>query len=243
MPNLIKLNTPKNAKLKLYLLHHAGGSHMLYRAWQRELPDWIEFNALELPGRGMSFGERSLESIEDMIELFLPKIETDKPFAFFGHSMGALLAYELTLRLQMQSLYPIWLGLSAYKPPHLRNTEAARRGTMTDPELLEYLKTLGDVSELIANEQVLKIMLNIIRNDFKAIENWKMSESIIHPEILVSLYSGQEDTAVTPEIMKDWGRYISGQSQISAFPGGHFYLQKYTLDVINSLSRDIANII
>ncbi|WP_233420628.1 thioesterase II family protein [Xenorhabdus nematophila] len=90
MLDKINLNEPVNAKLRLYLFHHAGGSHMLYRTWQRELPDWIEFIAIELPGRGLSFGETCLESIEEIIDKLLPVIKTDKPFAFFWSQYGSI---------------------------------------------------------------------------------------------------------------------------------------------------------
>ncbi|PHM68032.1 thioesterase II family protein [Xenorhabdus sp. KJ12.1] len=243
MLDKIHLNTPINAKLRLYLLHHAGGSHMFYRTWQRELPDWIEFIAIELPGRGLSFGKACLESMEDILEALLPVIKTDKPFAFFGHSMGALITYELTLKLQASCIYPLWIGLSAFKPPHIKRAELVHRDLMTENQFLDYLKTLGDVSELIEDKHAMKIMLEIIRKDFKVIDDFIMSESKIDNKTAVGLFYGKKDSEVTYEMMKDWPGYISGRCTIYGFQGGHFYLQEVKSEVINKITFEINKII
>ncbi|AYA40612.1 thioesterase [Xenorhabdus nematophila] len=243
MLDKINLNEPVNAKLRLYLFHHAGGSHMLYRTWQRELPDWIEFIAIELPGRGLSFGETCLESIEEIIDKLLPVIKTDKPFAFFGHSMGALIAYELALKLQTRCIHPLWIGLSAFKPAHIKKKELVKRYMMEDEPFLDYLKTLGDTKELTEDKQALQIMLAIIRKDFKVIDNCVMSESQINNKTAVSLFYAKDDPEVTYEMMKEWSRYILGQCTIYGFQGGHFYLQKYKNDVIKKIESEINEII
>ncbi|MDX7988717.1 thioesterase [Xenorhabdus sp. 12] len=243
MLDQIHLNEPVNAKLRLYLFHHAGGSHMLYRAWQRELPDWIEFIAIELPGRGLSFGKACLESMEEIIDKLLPAIKTNKPFAFFGHSMGALVAYELTLELQARCIHPLWIGLSAFKPAYMKRAELVKYYLIEDKPFLDYLKTLGDISELEEDKPALQMMLAIIRADFKVIDNCAMSESQIDEKTAVSLFYSKDDQEISYEIMKGWSRYILGSCSIYEFPGDHFYLQKYKNDVIEKITFELDEII
>ncbi|WP_233420627.1 thioesterase II family protein [Xenorhabdus nematophila] len=102
--------------------------------------------------------------------------------------MGALIAYELALKLQTRCIHPLWIGLSAFKPAHIKKKELVKRYMMEDEPFLDYLKTLGDTKELTEDKQALQIMLAIIRKDFKVIDNCVMSESQINNKTAVSLF-------------------------------------------------------
>ncbi|QXF35490.1 thioesterase [Photorhabdus luminescens] len=240
MKNFIDINNSKNADVRLYLIHHAGGSHMLYRPWSHLLPGWIKCIALELPGRGMGFGEPLPESMEQVIELFLNQIQTDKPFAIFGHSMGGLIAYELTLRLQNLGLSPVWLGISAFKPPHLKNKENLSRASFNDDQLTEYLEKLGGSKDFCEDRVVMKMMLDIVRSDFRIIESWRMSDAKISDKTTVHSFSGLYDVAVTPQMISSWQDYINGKFLHSTFDGDHFYLNSFPSSLINKIASDLS---
>ncbi|OCA53252.1 thioesterase II family protein [Photorhabdus namnaonensis] len=239
MKNIIDINNSKNADVRLYLIHHAGGSHMLYRPWSHLLPGWIKCIALELPGRGMGFGEPLPESMEQVIELFLNQLQTDKPFAIFGHSMGGLIAYELTLRLQNLGLSPVWLGISAFKPPHLKNKENLSRASFNDDQLTEYLEKLGGSKDFCEDRVVMKMMLDIVRSDFRIIESWRMSDAKISDKTAVHSFSGLYDVAVTPQMISSWQDYINGKFLHSTFEGDHFYLNRFLTSLINKIASDL----
>ncbi|WP_141096801.1 thioesterase II family protein [Photorhabdus luminescens] len=239
MKNFIDINDSKNADIRLYSIHHAGGSHMLYRSWAHLLPGWIKCIALEVPGRGMSFGEPLPKSMEQVIELFLHQIQTDKPFAIFGHSMGGFIAYELTLRLQSLAIPPVWLGISACKPPHLKNKENLSRASFNDDELIEYLEKLGGSKDFCDDQVVMKMMLDIVRSDFRIIESWCMSDLKVSDKTTVHGFSGLSDAVVTPQMISCWKDYVSGEFLHSTFDGDHFYLNNFSSRLINKIVNDL----
>ncbi|AIU89020.1 MULTISPECIES: thioesterase II family protein [Pectobacterium] len=238
MQNSIIISAGKPVAMRLYAIHHAGGSHMLYRPWASLLPEWIELIALEIPGRGLSFGAPFCQTMEDAIELLLSEIQTDTPFALFGHSMGALIAYELTLRLQRQHTPPAWLGLSAFLPPHVKNQTALSRYSWGNNQLMDYLFTLGGIAnldEFTAEPAVMNMLLDILRSDFSLIDNWRMSDELITENIQAHCFSSREDPVAGHQLMSDWQKYISSSFSHTVFSGGHFYLAKHVealLDII-----------
>ena len=109
-----------DARMRVFLFHHAGGSHLLYRDWVPHFPADLEACLVEAPGRGRLSHLDPLDDVADIVSFLLPDIRQllDKPFILFGHSMGAMIAYELTHRLLTAGLpLPSWLGLSARAAP------------------------------------------------------------------------------------------------------------------------------
>jgi medium-chain acyl-[acyl-carrier-protein] hydrolase len=108
--------------LRLFGFPHGGGGPQAFREWSRHLPEHIELVALSLPGRGARLQEPLMTSMDDLLPQLLQTLPDlcDKPFVFFGHSMGAIVAFELTRQLQQAGMpLPLHLFVSAHKAPHM----------------------------------------------------------------------------------------------------------------------------
>lgn len=240
----IKISRQDDCSVRLYVLHHAGGSHLLFRPWLSLLPDWVEVIALEVPGRGYSFGDQLCSGLEELISLFLREVRTDKPFAFFGHSMGALIAYEMTLQLIQMKAAPIWLGISAFLPPHLHNRESKSRSQMNDKELIQYLAKLGRMStdeygEL--EQDTLTAILEIVRSDFRLVDNWIMSEDSVSESTTFHCFSGKKDRLVTPTFAQGWDKYSPSKMAHTILDDGHFYVDSFSQEIVECMLNGLSN--
>src|SRR5688572_20591849 len=137
--------TPRpDATLRLFGFPHGGGGPQAFREWSRHLPEHIELYALSLPGRGSRLHEPLMTSIDDLIPRLLRALPEliDKPFVFFGHSMGAMVAFELTRQLQQEGFpLPLRLFVSAHKAPYIAHGDAPMH-RLPDAELVRLLRRL-----------------------------------------------------------------------------------------------------
>ena len=159
-------------KIKLFCLSYAGGSSLFYRDWSSDIDSRIQLIPLEIPGHGRRFNEPFCNSISQVINDLKSQLihEIDDPYAIFGHSMGALLAYELACELQHMNP-PIHLFLSGYQAPNAayRFSEISQ---LDDVQLKERIRLIGGTPrEIIENEELWKFFREIIKADFALLEN------------------------------------------------------------------------
>ncbi|MFE2285488.1 thioesterase II family protein [Streptomyces sp. NPDC059443] len=216
--------------LRLFVLHHAGGSHLAYTPWVSHFPaDW-DVCLVEAPGRGPLSGMPAQVSTEALaaylLEDLLPWM--DAPFAFFGHSMGALVGYELTLQTVERGLEPpVWLGISACETPFEEEPPGAREPlhTMAGPDLRTALAAMGGLPPaILEDDEVWALYEPRLRADFQLVESWRprpAGRSRI--PVPCSLFGGEEDHVVTPAQLAAWS---DGADQLLGehlYPGAHFY--------------------
>src|SRR5262249_24060572 len=110
-----------NARLRLFCFPYAGRGASLYRGWSRRLPSWIDLRPVQLPGREERIREQAFTDMDALCAALLPSLAPylDMPVAFFGHSMGALIAYQAATRLRDQGCIPVHLVVSGQRAPHL----------------------------------------------------------------------------------------------------------------------------
>jgi surfactin synthase thioesterase subunit len=224
---------------RLFCLPFAGGGPATYRLWHKTLPSDVQVVAVLLPGRGPSSGEHPPDSVEKLVQTLLPAIEAadDLPYAFFGHSMGALLAFELTVALESSG---------ASRPDHLfvssrRAPDEVHRGEMIhalpDSQFLNELdRHFGGVPDMIRNEpDLLKLLLPGLRADVRAFETYRplTTSKVGCP---VHVYGGADDVRPRPVHLDGWQRVADQQVSIRLFPGDHFYLNQQR----EALTADIA---
>jgi len=221
-------NTGKSTRLRLLCLPYAGGSSIAFRAWSAALPDEVEICPIELAGRGSRFEEapyRDLDRlVRDLAEELRPLLNT--PTAIFGHSMGALLAYRLTLYLRDAKLPgPVQLFVSGRRAPHLPRAGADLH-ELPDPELIAYLRTLNGIPEAVfESRQLLSTILPVLRADLELIAGYTH-----RPEALldcpVCAFAGVRDPSTTIDEVAAWREQAlpSGFS-LYLVPGDHFFLK------------------
>jgi medium-chain acyl-[acyl-carrier-protein] hydrolase len=155
----------------------------------------------------------------------------DRPFGFFGHSMGAHLAMALTHRLRSEGVpLPCHLFLSARRAPHLL-PDAPLMAEMSDVDLSATVeRRFGDAS-LITDEGLSRLMLPTLRADIAATENW---QTVPEPRLAVAIAAmgGIDDLWVAPSGLEAWQAYTLGPFQLRLFPGGHFFINAARAAVI-----------
>ena len=165
----------------------------------------------------------------------------DKPFVFFGHSMGALIAFELTRRLRQNGLpQPNALFISACGAPQILDLQSPLH-TLPDDEFVTSLKKLNGIPlEVLQNKEMLNLFLPVLRADFKLIETYKY----IHDEPLslpIIVFGGLDDERVSRERLEGWAVQTSGRFEVTYFPGDHFFINSEKESVIETIIGELAS--
>ncbi|MFD0889384.1 thioesterase II family protein, partial [Streptosporangium algeriense] len=162
--------------VRLFLFHHAGGSRLIFHGWDERFPAGWEVHAPDAPGRGRKHDVPAADNDVELVDHFLTELSPllDRPFAFFGHSMGALVAYELARRLRDEAgPQPVWLGLSACGSPRPSGA-GGPRSTSSDEELRNWLLSAGGTSGEVARHPLTWRMIGpLLRRDLRVIETWR----------------------------------------------------------------------
>jgi medium-chain acyl-[acyl-carrier-protein] hydrolase len=215
-----------SARLRLFCFPHAGGSASSFAAWSRFLPGTIDVLAVELPGHGGRFGEALQNCLTTVAEAasagLVPYI--DRPFAIWGHSMGALVGFEVARHLCRRGLDPTHLLVSAHRAPRLDRDRPAVH-TLGDEEFVAYLRLREGMSRaVLADQELIRMMLPVLRADFRACETYRYRPDA-PLSCPISAFGGRQDDAVPVGALEDWKQETRGGFTLQLFPGGHFYHQ------------------
>jgi surfactin synthase thioesterase subunit len=226
---------------RLLLLPHAGGGANTYRAWPALLPPGIEALAIQLPGRERRFGEAPLAHMDSLLDALVPAIAPllDRPFAIFGHSMGACIGHALVHRLRAEGLPAPRLLIAA---GHDAPTHARPRPPLHDlPEaaFLDALRVLGGTPpEVLANRELLDLLVPMLRADFALIASYRPAPARFDCPVLV--LDGRDDGETTPEGLAAWRDSTTAGVEAASLPGGHFFpdeQRRHVLDLVVAALR------
>jgi medium-chain acyl-[acyl-carrier-protein] hydrolase len=231
------------ATIRLFCFPYAGGGASAYRSWAARLGPSVDVCAIELPGRETRLGEPCFTSFAKLVEALDGALAgyLDKPFVFFGHSMGALVAFALTRRLRARHApTPVHLMVSGAPAPHLPRTAPPRR-SLSDDELLYELGRLdGTPQAVIQNRELMQLLLPIIRADFSLDESLEYTQE--PPlDLPMTAYGGWSDRDVEPARVASWSVH-STRFTLRMFQGNHFFIHS-TPDFLQTLSADLQNVI
>lgn len=226
-----------DAELQLFCFPHAGGSANTYFSLSRRLAPAIQTAALQYPGRMDRLREPLVDDLLRLADLtakaLLPL--TTRPFALFGHSMGATLAFETARRLRTHGASPVALVVSGRRSPTRQYPEYHHQAT--DEELLAELNRLSGTSpEILRDQELMRMLLPVIRNDYKAIETYRYEPG---PPLTVPItaHVGTEDPKASVEDVRAWSELTTGPFTLHTHPGGHFYLTEREAELAADLAR------
>lgn len=213
----------------------AGGYSTSYRPlFQAYESNW-GILSIDPPGHGTNRSplmNNIIKQVELYEDLLLEQF-SNQPFALFGHSMGGIIVYELTQRLEKRGISPEVIFISGLMPPHYKKRKVSH---LDDDDLLEFIVSLGGISqEILQEKELLEYYLPVFRNDFFAVENHLYDCSRII-ETTVHIFSGKEDPFATPEIMGEWKKYFKN-STFYDFDGGHMFPLTNTTEVASILNK------
>lgn len=215
------------ASTRLFCLPFAGGSASVYRPWCNQLKESIEVCLIQPPGREDRHAEPAYTHSNPMADAIIAQIRPflDKPFAFYGHSMGALLAFEIARKLRAADLpAPSVLFLAAHRAPHLPLMRPIFYN-LPDDELVAEIKRLnGTPAAILEDREMLRYWLPIMRADLQICDTY---EFVAAPPLncAVVAYAGAEDKAVPPGRMQGWQDHTTGAFALQVFPGDHFFMR------------------
>lgn len=241
---LVCLRSNPGARLRLFCFPYAGGKALTYRAWPEGLPPAVEVWALRPPG---VFGGRLRQpftSLMPMVEETAAAIrETlDRPFAFFGHSMGALIGFELTRLLRREGApLPIHLFVSGRRAPQIPDPTPPTYNLPHD-EFLEELRLLnGTPREVFEHPELLELMIPHLRADFEVVQTYVYREE--PPlEIPISVYGGTEDEEVGVKDLEGWREQTTASFSLGMLPGDHFFLDRSRHLLLERLSGELSRL-
>ncbi len=234
-----------SALMRLFCFPYAGGSITVFRNWAKYLPSSIEICPIQLPGRGARFLEPSFQQITPLLSVICKKIEPflDKPFAFFGHSLGGLIAYELAHRVRSKySKQPIHLMVSACPAPGEINKHRSLC-KLSDKDLITELRQLkGTPMDLLENEELMALTLPTLRADFSLYEsyNYTFHESLECP---VTVLGGMQDHVISTGKLERWYRETTGEFSFYHFSGDHFFLHSEEAAVLTLIQQKLLSLI
>jgi medium-chain acyl-[acyl-carrier-protein] hydrolase len=232
------------AALRLFCFHYAGGNAQAFHDWPGHLPPSLEVGAIQLPGRGHRLGEPHIRGILPLSRIVAQELlpYLDKPFVFFGHSLGALLCFETARSLRCETRrQPAHLFVSATEAPHRRSREEPLSSLPKDALVKKLREFNGTPVEVLQNDELLDLMLPTIRADFELCETYEY-----HPEppleCPMRIYGGLEDHEVEAGRLAAWSEMTVGTCEIRMFPGGHFYINSSRAIFLQTFAGDLLRL-
>lgn len=230
-----------SARLRLFCLPFAGGGASVYRGWAQSLPT-VELCPIQLPGRENRLGDTPFTVMGDLAERLADEILpfTDRPFALFGHSMGALISFELTRILRRRGApVPRMLFLSAHRAAHLPLRRKPLIG-LDDAEFLEAVRLFGGTPrEVFEHKELVDIILPALRADLALCDGYRHEpgEPLGCPLVL---YAGRQDAEVSPTEVEAWGEHTTEGARLRIFPGDHFFLRSNRDLLLRAMASALA---
>ncbi|MGA3348992.1 MAG: alpha/beta fold hydrolase [Candidatus Sulfotelmatobacter sp.] len=229
----------KQAKLRLFCFPHAGAGASPYFAWAKLFSPEIEVIGVQLPGRENRISEAPLSKLEDILTLLSTDIEPflGLPFAFFGHSMGALIAFELACYLRREGRpQPFHLFISGRAAPHL---PVRRLHELPTAELLEHVRSFsGTADEVLQSEEMQSLFLPLLRADFSVCANHihRQEPPLSCP---ITAFGGDDDPTATPEMIRGWERQTTHAFNMHTLSGSHFFVLAAAREVVKIIDDQL----
>lgn len=233
---------PRSA-LRFFCWPYAGGGAGFYRAWSRYLPANIEVCGVQLPGHHPRLSVPPYTRLAPLVEATAEAIAPylNRPFAFFGHSMGALVSFELTRLLRREkSPMPFRLFVSGRRAPQAPDTRVPNYH-LPLTQFIEVLRRLdGTPREALESKELMAVMTPILRADFAVCQTYEYQ-----PEVPlacpITAFGGTEDEETADGRLTAWRDQTTASFSSFVFPGGHFFLRSAEKPLLNALRQALYN--
>lgn len=215
------------APLTLFALPCAGASAVMYLRWRRRLPSWVQIQPIELPGRGGRLYEAPETTFETLVDLLSAELETypSQRYAFFGHSMGALLAFGIAHSLyKRKRLLPIALLLSACAAPSRQDWRRYADKNTDASLIVDLRKQNGTPEEVFESAELLSMTLSLMRTDYRVCGSFRYKKLTPLP-IPMHVFGGRTDE-IHESKLEAWQCESSADFSLDLFEGGHFFLRQ-----------------
>jgi medium-chain acyl-[acyl-carrier-protein] hydrolase len=229
------------AKTLLFCFPFAGGGASVFRTWAASLPESIQPLPVRLPGRESRWLEQPYDSLPALVptlaDVLAPALRFR--FAFFGHSMGAFIAFELTRELRRRGQPgPVRLLVSGCRAPHLQDPDIPLYA-LPKAELIGELGRLEGVSaDVLANSEFMELILPMLRADLRLCDTYRYRPGL-PLDCPISGFGGAQDKKTRPEQLAAWSRQTRAGYIERVFPGGHFFLTSAQTELVAAIATDL----
>lgn len=234
----------KSPSVRLFAFPHGGGGASAFRAWPSELPAHIELWAFRPPGREYRHREPSFPDMQSAVKTFIEvaRAELEQPYVCFGHSLGALMAFEVARALSREGgRPPEKVIVAGHSAPHmtLRRRHVHK---LSDREMIAELKDFaGTPAKVLDDPDMMSMMIRPIRADFKIRETYEFlpGEPLSCPLVA---FSGDTDPEVLPEQLDGWSQHTRGAFAAFTLPGSHFFVNERTSGFFPKLRAQLESV-
>ena len=230
LPDSVWIKRPKpndDAKLRLFCFSYAGGSASLFRKWPEYLSDKIEVCAIQLPGREGRIRESALSSLDSVIAQLIDELVPylDRPFAFYGHSMGTLVAFELARALRRRRLDgPVQLLVSGRCAPQVIDPDLKLHKLSDEDFIIGLRKYNGTPEAVLEDKDLMALLIPLLRADFQVCETYEYTTET-PLDCPISAYAGVDE--ISSKYIGDWQHQTAGSFEKKLFSGGHFFISHF----------------
>lgn len=228
------------AAIRLFCFPYAGGGASVFARWMKDLPPDIEVCPVQLPGRENRISEPCLTGVKDVAaraaEALAPYF--DMRFAFFGHSLGALIAYELAQTLRRtRGAQPQHLIVSAHRAPQ-SPFPLAPTWQLPDADLKRRLVELnGTPKEVLRHPELLELVLPLIRADFRLDETYTHPSDYEPLDCPITVFGGLHDTETSGADLQSWRAVTHARFELRMLDGDHFFIHSHAAALIHEVGR------
>lgn len=233
------------ANFRLFCFPYAGGGAAAYRQWVDALPPAVELLPVKLPGRENRLRERPFTWLPALIEEVARALRPyfDLPFAFWGHSMGALIGFELARYLRrINEAEPVHLFVSGYPAPQLPASGPFIH-QLPQADFIDELRRLrGTPEAVLQHAELMALLLPTLRADFTLLETYVyVAEAPL--DCSISAFGGLEDGRASPNQLLAWREQTQRNFQLHLFPGDHFFLNENRAQLLAVLARELTQLL
>ncbi len=226
-PWLMPFSHEGNGRLNLFFFPHAGGGASAFYQWSRVLPKEIASYAVQLPGRETRLRESLHREVNALVAVLAGELRPfleSAPYIFWGHSMGALLAFEVTRLLQERGQkLPLRLLVSGYNAPHIPYADPQIHH-LPEADFIAALQELNGTPEAVLKDDELRnLVLPIVRADFQLVETYTYEEAQPLP-CPITVLDGAADEKTNDDDLREWQAQTTHELEMFTFPGDHFFL-------------------
>lgn len=244
-PWLAFCNPRPNPALRLFCFPHAGGGASFFRTWSKDLPPEVDVCPVQYPGRETRIREKPFTELEPLVEEASLALSPyfDSPFCFLGHSMGALVAFELARHANRRhGTCPVHLIPCGYRAPQLPYQSALRHDLPREEFIRELRNLNGTPKEALDSPELVEFMLPLLRADCRICDLYEFVTDEPLP-CSITAYGGTGDVDAEEGALLAWREQTRSNFELKMFPGGHFFPQASRQDFLRILSSDLRRLI
>jgi surfactin synthase thioesterase subunit len=238
-PSYASCDVSKLTGTRLFCFHHAGGAASAFAGWQGMLSPDVSLVPVQLPGRERRACEQRFTTMAELVDDLDSKIDhlLTGPFAFYGHSMGAIVAYSLTkARAARGASLPVRLMVGAYPPPHT-TAPITSALELDDDELADWLIGIGGMSEMLLRyPEWVDSAISMVRDDLRVCQSHE--EAVTPLPVPIDVFAGEHDPLLPLSRVASWDLHSTVSCRVHPIPGGHFFIHEsagQVLRIVDSL--------